>query len=244
MQHIDLPNKDGLIPFLNQAPAMDLATRLKHFDALFPYAEHLPGSIFLLDPESVTLACNTHAWQQVKLDHVTDLVGYNTSEIEQKLGWPTELVGRAVAHDKKVLREALSIHQETIIVGDLKNILLCKKEAIYDDNGKPLGILGFSLPIQTINQKIHWNKEKDDITIILNDDHSVRLSVREFSILQEIVNGQSSVDIAKKYAISSKTVETYVMRVKCKFHCEKQREIVPILIKHNLAQAILEYKIS
>jgi DNA-binding CsgD family transcriptional regulator len=246
IQHYDIPDfhTEGLAALITQASTLEISARFQYFYDLFPYAENLPGSLALMDHNSKILACNEYSWKQVKLENATQLIDHTSDEVEKNLGWQENLIGRARKNDILVLREGQSIFQEIIVDSGFEKVLVCKKQAIYDDNEMPLGILSLALPILKNNPKISLDKEKQKILLHLNSNDSICLSMREFVILREILHGKSSAEIANQIHISAKTVETYVMRIKTKLDCDKQRQIIAMLIKFDLASAIIESRID
>lgn len=242
MQRYDVPtlNTTGLIAFFNQASSQEVSTRLKYFHHLFPYAESLPGSLSLMDHESKILACNDYAWQQVKLENISQMIDYRSDEVEKKLGWRKDLIGQARENDRLVLSLGQSVHHESILDNQYETVLACNKKAIYAENGKPLGVLSLAMPIVKKSRSITMNHDAKKITVHTNENLRIRFSFREYTIIREILHGKSAAEIAIQLSLSPKTIETYVMRVKTKLNCDKQREIIPTLIKYNLASAIFE----
>jgi DNA-binding NarL/FixJ family response regulator len=66
------------------------------------------------------------------------------------------------------------------------------------------------------------------------EDPLARLSPREIEILQLVVEGKSSADIAKTVFLSPKTVETYRSRLMQKLNVNDMPGLVKLAIKHGL----------
>jgi DNA-binding NarL/FixJ family response regulator len=66
------------------------------------------------------------------------------------------------------------------------------------------------------------------------EDPFMRLSPREIEILQLVVEGKSSADIAKTVFLSPKTVETYRSRLMQKLNVNDMPGLVKLAIKHGL----------
>jgi DNA-binding NarL/FixJ family response regulator len=60
-------------------------------------------------------------------------------------------------------------------------------------------------------------------------------------VLQETLKGKTADQIATESNLSSKTIETHIMRIKCKLDCTKQREIISLMIQHDIAKSILDF---
>jgi DNA-binding NarL/FixJ family response regulator len=67
-----------------------------------------------------------------------------------------------------------------------------------------------------------------------DEDPLMRLSAREREVLQLIVEGRSTAEIADKAALSPKTVETYRSRLMRKLEITNLAELVKFAIKHGL----------
>ncbi len=67
-----------------------------------------------------------------------------------------------------------------------------------------------------------------------DEDPLMRLSSREREVLQLIVEGRSTVEIAEVAALSPKTVETYRSRLMHKLEITNLAELVKFAIKHGL----------
>ena len=90
-----------------------------------------------------------------------------------------------------------------------------------------------------LNHTIHWNADCTQILIYLGSERQVSLTIREYHILQEILRGKTALEIATQKNLSPKTIETYIMRIKLKLGCKKQRDIISLLIWHDMAKEIL-----
>ena len=61
-----------------------------------------------------------------------------------------------------------------------------------------------------------------------------RLSVRERHVLQLVVDGNSTAEIARSLLLSPKTVETYRSRIKQKLNLRTLPDLVKFAIRHGL----------
>ena len=67
-----------------------------------------------------------------------------------------------------------------------------------------------------------------------DEDPLMRLSSREREVLQLVVEGRSTAEIADRAALSPKTVETYRSRLMRKLEITNLAELVKFAIKHGL----------
>jgi len=242
----DIPklNQYGLEAFFSQANSLDSQARQRFFYELFPYAEQIPGSIALMAPNSKILGCNDYSWKQIHLENINQLIDHTSADAEMLLKWPKHLVGQAVLHDAEAMKTGLSIHEEVIVQGDIEKTLICRKEAIYDQHKRPIGVLCVALATHSGNQKVKLSADGSRVFLLLDPNKAIHFSKREFMTLQLLLRGLSTEEMSHLFSISSKTIQTYIMRIKEKLDCDKQREIIALLLKHDAAKAVLNFTLQ
>lgn len=242
----DIPklNQSGLEAFFSQADSLDYNARQQFFYDLFPYAEQIPGSLCLLSTSSEIVGCNDYSWQQIHLESIAQLIDHTSAEAEMLLKWPKHLVGQAMLHDAEAIKTGLSIHEEVIVQGEMEKTLICRKEAIYDKYKKPLGVLCLALATHSGNQKVKLSADGARVFLLLDPNKAIHFSKREFMTLQLLLRGLTTEEMSHLFSISSKTIQTYVMRIKEKLDCDKQREIIALMLKHDAAKAVLNFTLQ
>ncbi|MFI4957095.1 MAG: helix-turn-helix transcriptional regulator [Gammaproteobacteria bacterium] len=235
-------DRHSIIKFFNDIPAMDLEARLNYFHDVFPFAESLPVNFYLFDANDINIACNEAAMKALGDKAITEYVGYTTMDYFARKGWPKWMAENQTSNNNAAIINGNSVCHEFTLEKEYKKKWISKKQAIYDDNGLAVGIVGLSIPIGLGGRSIYWDGEAKRITISFADNLLVELTVREFCVLQGLLNGGTADEIAKQEMISIKTVETYVMRIKIKLKCRKLRDVISLLIKNELARDIIEFK--
>jgi len=75
-----------------------------------------------------------------------------------------------------------------------------------------------------------------DLTSTSSRVRHEELSDREFTVLRMMAAGMTGKDIARKIAISNKTVSTYRTRILKKLHLRNNAQLVAYAVKNNLMQ--------
>lgn len=234
-------NKQDVAKFFTVANAMDIHTRLKYFNDLFPFAQNLQANFYLSTAEQTALACNPHLIREYGSGLTYhEHLDYSFLQIVSKLGWDRSVADNWITNDRETLESGGSFFCEIATPHGKLKTYFSKKEAIYASNGKPLGLVGITVKIQQPNSGIMVVDKSKTVQLMLPDSSAIRLTFREFTFLQELLSGKSAAQIALSTALSPKTVETYFANIKVKLGCAKQREIYPLLTRNNLAKDIIE----
>lgn len=228
--------------FLIQASSMEIHSRLKCFQALFPFAENLPVNFYISGPDSRNLICNQTTMQTMHDKHYGEFIDIGIRDYYEKKGWSRELADLYHDNNLNAIKNRGGTFFETTLDGPVEKKWMSKKEPVYADNGEPLGIIGTSIPLGVTSGKLQWNAQDNCVNIRTSQEQSIDFSIREFTVLQDFLKGASAAEIAEKKYLSPKTIETYLMRIKCKFNCEKQRLLLAYLIQEDLAKDILKFK--
>ncbi len=123
---------------------------------------------------------------------------------------------------------------------DEKILALCEKIPIKDKNGKVAAALVHILDVTQYNLvdiSRYLKLAERDKCIVDNDGqfyyklynnnhHQYNLSSREMECLFYLLRGNAVKAIAKIFYLSPRTVETYIERVKYKFHCLSRAELI------------------
>ncbi len=222
---------------------MDISARLQYFHDIFPYAELLPVNFYLLDTKNINLACNQATLQALGDKCITDYVDYSIFEYCGRKGWPVKMSQvQSKNNATTILKGQTIVCSESTMDGHEEKQWLSKKDPIYDNNGQPMGIIGISIPITYGNKSIYWDITTNRIVILFAPNYSVGFSMREFCVLQGLLNGATAEEIACQENISHKTIETYILRIKSKLKCQKSRDVISFCIKQDLAKEIIEFK--
>lgn len=237
-------DKPSLGKFFIDAPGMDIQARLKYFHDVFPFAESLPINFYLFDANEISIACNQTTLSNLGDIAITDYVDRTCRDYAIQKGWPKCTFEQQIENNRVAIVNGHTTGHETTKDGNYLKKWISRKDAIYDDNGCLLGLIGLSTPIGLSSESIHWNGEKMRVMLMLNESLQIALSLREFTVLKGLLNGGTAHDIAKIENISPKTVETYIMKLKFKFNCPKQRDIISLLIKNSMAKEIVEFSVA
>jgi DNA-binding CsgD family transcriptional regulator len=237
-------DKSSLIKFFADAPSMDIPSRMKYFHDIFPYAESLPVNFYIYGMNDVSIACNQMTLTALGHDEITEYVDLFPEQYARQRGWPRTLVDNFIENNHFALSEGSYPCQEMTLHGDYFKKWATQKNAIYDDNGRPVGIIGVTILNSIDNQYISWDAAHKRVSLKLSGNILVDLSVREFSVLQGVLQGGTANEIAFKEFLSPKTVETYLMRIKVKFQCEKIRDLISLLIKEELAKDVIHFRMK
>jgi DNA-binding CsgD family transcriptional regulator len=221
---------------------MDISARLNYFHDTFPFAELLPVNFYLFDSKNINLACNQTTLTTLGDKDISEYFGLSIFEYARRKNWPKKLIELQFENNNAALINVQPFFcQEFSFHGNHEKKWQSRKEAIYNDNGKPIGILGISILTSSYEQTIYFDNETKRIVILLSINNHVEFSMREFCVLKGMLNGRTAGEIASYENISQKTVETYMMRVKIKLNCHKLRDVISLCIKNDLAKNILEF---
>ncbi|MFA6058559.1 MAG: helix-turn-helix transcriptional regulator [Taibaiella sp.] len=233
----------SLIKFFHDAASMDICARLNYFHDTFPFAELLPVNFYLFDSKNNHLACNQTTLITLGDKDITEYFDLSLFEYAARKNWPKKLAERQFANNNAALsNDQAFVCEENSFHGNHEKKWQSRKEAIYDDNGQPIGIVGISILIGISEESIYWDDKTNRIVILSSYNNLVEFSMREFCVLQGILNGSTAEEIASHENISHKTVETYMARIKTKLNCRKQRDVISFCIKNDLAKNILEFQ--
>lgn len=240
MKSLFIENKQEVRRFFVEAPRMELPARLAYFDALFPFAHTLSASLYMIDANHIAIACNPYQLEIYgRKIALQDSLNIQLPVLAERLGWDTRLAMQWQENNRHALETGMTMFSEAAAPTGQQEEIISKKDPVYDDNGKPLGIIGFGIPVSHANKKIVKDKNGFILTLSAGDD--VKLTQREFSMLQALLNGMSAAQMGKRFRLSPKTVETHLAHIKLKFGCTKLREIYPFLMRHQLAHRIIEF---
>lgn len=214
-------NTSGLSRLIAQAPGQEITERLKSFYDLFPYGENLPGSLAIMDINSRILACNEYAWKQVRLNSAAELIDCTSDRVEKSLNWDKSIIGQARKNDILVLQSGQAIFEEKIEDVDMERVLVCKKQAIYDHNKVPVGILSLALPLMTKKKAIC-------------SDAIIPLTPRQIACLREVALGCTYKQVGRKLGLTEKTVEHYMRAVKARLNIYTRAELISEAIARGL----------
>ena len=245
MQNLDClwaADRSSLVKFFHEASAMDVESRLKYFHDVFPYAELLPLNLYLFDANQVSIACNQETIKGMGDKLITDYIDHTLPAYTINKGWPTWAYKKQLEHNRNAIIHGHCSGDEFTKEGKFIKKWVTRKEALYDDNGGFLGIIGVSICGGLRSELISWDAEAKQITLNLTDTQNVNLSLREFTVLQGLIHGGTAQEIGFKENLSTKTIETYIMRIRVKFNCQKLRDVITLLIQNELAKDIMRFR--
>lgn len=169
---------------------------------------------------------------------------------------------RFLAHEQKVLEFFSSLTPKQVLKykvsydyrmktmeGDYKWILMQTVTIQTDDNGAVVRVIGVQTDIshlKTSNQpsglsfigldgeKSYYNVKVDHFVTVQTPDSLIHLTKREKEILQFIVEGKTSAQIASLLFISKHTVDSHRKKILQKTNCTTSIELIAKVVNENL----------
>jgi DNA-binding CsgD family transcriptional regulator len=114
-------------------------------------------------------------------------------------------------HDQKLFETKQELVMlERIVRHDGRCVdIVSKKQPLYDQNQHLIGLIGFSMELP----------KSPELKL---------LSPREFDIVTRLSEGDTDKEIAKRYKISARTVETHIQHAKQKCHVKTRNELIAL----------------
>lgn len=152
---------------------------------------HVPGNLYLVDPEGRYIACNKQVADLFHLDHPDDIKGktlydlYNikANDLDQQL-WPVNIEETQALNIDLIKKEQEYAGEEIAnILPNEPHTFLSKKVMVRDRKNKIVGLLGISFDItdrKNMEKALHEAKEKAEIAnqaktdFIRNMEHDLR----------------------------------------------------------------------
>ena len=131
--------------------------------------------------------------------------------------------------DNHVLKTAKSIivREKQPVYGKLIEVLTTKTP-LRNKSGSLTGVLISFMELTTITPNCHINTSE-------NSRHKF-FTKCEYMVFNEIIMGLTAKEIAKKLALSPRTVEDYIDRIKIKLQCTSKHHIVEAAIRLGILQ--------
>lgn len=114
----------------------------------------LPEPIYWIDKEGAMLGCNEAEAKLYDLAEPSQLLGKNTYELGQRLGWSKELIDGLRSNDKEIMQIGISRVVEEVVTskkGELKTYL-SHKAPLLDEKNEIIGIIGTSIDITELKE--------------------------------------------------------------------------------------------
>ncbi len=110
-------------------------------------------------------------------------------------------------------RQSLSVREQILRHDGTQVEIVSKKCPLFDNKNKIIGLIGFSIELPT-SPMIRM------------------LSKREYAAIVLISQGNTDKQIAKKWDISPRTVESYILNAKRKMNVNSRAELIAKLCRH------------
>ncbi|CAM4401411.1 MAG: Sensor histidine kinase RcsC [Legionellaceae bacterium] len=102
---------------------------------------HMPGNVYWLDRNFITLGCNNNVLDLVGLDRKEDFIGITYEEMGKLAGWEEGQAESFKKDDMKVMSSGQSIYN-------------VEEPPLYDNNGNPIYYLSSRVPLKNKNDEI------------------------------------------------------------------------------------------
>lgn len=112
-------------------------------------SKHMPGYVYWKNSDFIYMGCNDSIMELTGLKSRSEFVGRTDFDFARKLGWKPGMAEQIRQDDVDILASGKTkITEEVIKRSDGSElILLSTKTAIYDNNDKPIGIIGVAADI-------------------------------------------------------------------------------------------------
>lgn len=197
----------------------------------------LPCNVYFTEKNLVIASTNEITANLCGYDSVKSIIGKNVFSIGDK-----KSVYAAINNDKITMSsQKLLIRDEEIIL-PFNNLLIQQCLTIklpwYDENGKILGIIGFSIVYGRDNfaEALSEITQLDLLNSSLKNPHSllknslqignVTLTRRETECVKLCVRGKTAKEIGLLLGLSSRTVECYLENIKNKLNVTSKNDLI------------------
>ncbi|MGA2655624.1 MAG: ATP-binding protein, partial [Gammaproteobacteria bacterium] len=108
----------------------------------------LPVSLYWMNQDGVMLGCNEEQAHMLGLSSSKELIGKSVYDFVEMLGWSNEMCEIIRQNDLEVMETKNPIITEEVLeINGQKRTYLSHKSPLLDDNGKVIGVFGFSSDI-------------------------------------------------------------------------------------------------
>jgi DNA-binding NarL/FixJ family response regulator len=211
-------------------------------DHIEHYLENSSTLTFWKDKHGKYLGSNTlfATTNKVSLDDVKSMNDFD-------FGWGDSEVGLIQRNDKVIMQTGKQkSFVETCIVGAERKQYLSHKSPLRAKNGKILGVLAISVPIDvsTLSNELPEVKEFSAQSLLLNkikaEEFSYSLTKRQLDCLFLLTKGMTIKQIANELQLSPRTVGHYLEAIKIKLDCYSRYD----LIQRGLQDKYIQSKIQ
>jgi DNA-binding CsgD family transcriptional regulator len=187
---------------------------VKHMGAML---NSVPANIYIKNKDGVYTEINYHSLHTmhklgfIPKPHKKYIIGKSDFELFHR-----EIANEFHRHDMAILEGSCeACFQEKNITNEgviLRHISI--KKPMYAENGLPLGVIGVTLTIESV--------DKENISEIMKG----LLSAREAECLEWYFQGKTSKETASILGISHRTIEEYFTNIKEKLGCKNKRDLL------------------
>jgi DNA-binding CsgD family transcriptional regulator len=190
----------------------------------------LPMSTWLLDQSGATIAINTEGIQVCGFESLEHALGHSIEAVSQK-----QSADVLIDNCKQTIqRDEIKLFDETQIRKD--NIIqqfISLKSPLYDESHNIIGVCGFSIVVgrHSIADSLNILSQLSLLSpasVKPDPLAALHLPPREKQCLQLICKGYTAKMIAKKLALSFRTVEGYIETLKRRLGAQSKSELMAL----------------
>ena len=189
--------------------------------------QHVPGIEVVAEADSGELACRLHA------DLAPDVV---VMDLALPGMGGLEAIKRMRMRDPAARILVFSMHEEAMVV---ESALAAGASGYVTKSSAPEVLVTAVKQVAAgerhldagLEQRLSFDRVRG------SDSPLLELSTREFEIFCLLAEGMSSVDIAKRLSLSSKTVANYSTQLKAKLNVGSVAEFARLAIRHGIMRA-------
>jgi DNA-binding CsgD family transcriptional regulator len=198
----------------------------------------LKTAIFAKDLSHRVIYCNEHFAEVAGEDSPSACFGKTDDNLLWKKYAEIYKAGdRKVFHGQilmNVLEPQYQVHNEVTI--------LLNKHPLLNENGQTIGVIGSYVDVSDLRVFKKTKQSNEEINGFNLGDYfgNAVLTAREFQVLKQLLLGHSAKKIASILAISPKTIETHIVKIKRKMQCITRGDIIHQSIVSGLYHRLFE----
>lgn len=191
---------------------------------------HLPCHVYWKDKKGVYLGSNDYPAMVAGVKSKgSDFIGLTDLDICIK---PHATIFRM--NDKTVLEELkpLILLEEVKFLQGVEYTVLSHKYPVFNQQGKPAGVLGLSFILSKENALPNFNSEVPLLNFHHTSKHNLdHLTPRQLDCLYLLVMGKTAKQISQTLKLSVRTVEHHLTAIKKKYACPSRSDLITKALK-------------